>query len=217
MPVQWFRRLGDVPGLDYETPAGIERAVLPGHDVEPEVHRIELADGKVYESLSWPPTVEGPSGEEQPLDGSAPVQAYLRAFYAAEPQPLDRLIQRVGEALELPGRGSDYHFSLQQAIPELRSRMLEAPDVLSHIERLLWLDINLAVAYPQAVSTDMPEDSFRYYRMEAFDTLANLYSGEGFLNEALEVMRVAQHFEQGDHRLESLQERLATVRGEDAD
>jgi hypothetical protein len=217
LSVEWFRRLGDVPGLDYETPAGIDRSEIPGHNAEPEVHRVELLGGEVHESLSWPRTVEPPPGEEQTSASFAPVSAYLQAFYATERQPANRLIRCVQEALELPGRGSDYHFALQQAIPELRSRMLETPEVLSHIERLAWLDIKLALAYPQAVSSDVPGDNFRYYGMAAFDTLANLYSGEGFLNEALEVARVAQQFEQGDSRAASLRERLAAIRGEDDD
>ncbi|MGO9972679.1 MAG: hypothetical protein ACLP01_07710 [Solirubrobacteraceae bacterium] len=146
------------------------------------------------------------------------MSAHLQAFYDAEDRrPANELIQRIREALELPGRGSDYHFALQQALPQLRSQMLEAPEVLRHIEAYAWLDIKLALAYPQAVSTDVPGDNFRYYIMEAFNTLGNLYSGEGFINEALEVARVAAQFEQGGSRLESLQERLAAIRAEDAD
>jgi len=217
LSVEWFRRLGDIPGLDYETPEAIDRAAISGHDAEPEVHRIELLDGEIHESLSWPRTVEPPPGEEPVSAGLAPVSAYLQAFYARERQPTNELIQAIQEAVELPGRASDYHFALQQALPELRSRMLEAPEVLSHIERFAWLDIRLALAYPRAVSTDMPGVTIRYYMMEAFDTLANLYSGEGFFNEALEVARVAQQFEQPGRRLESLEERLAAIRAEDDD
>jgi hypothetical protein len=218
LPVEWFRRLGDIPGLAYDTPTGIDRTAIPGHDVEPNINRVELLDGKVYESVQWPPTFESPS-ELEPLSTSrAPMTGYIEAFYDEdERRPASQLIQRIHEALELPGRGSDYHFALQRALSQLRSRMLEAPEVLSHIERLAWLDIKLALAYPQAVSSNVPEDTILPYRMEAFETLVNLYAGEGFLNEAVEVARVAQQLEQGDRRLEMLQERLAAIRAEDDD
>ena len=218
MSVEWFSRLGDIPGLDYETPAGIDRTAIPGHDMEPEVQRFEMLNGEVHESISWPRAVEPPPGEEQASSHLAPVSAHLQAFYDEEERPPARqLIERFYEAVELPGRGSDYHFALQQVLPQLRSRMLEAPEVLRHIERFAWLDIKLALAYPQAVSTDIPGDNLRFYVMEAFNTLGNLYSGEGFLNEALEVARVARQFEQGDSRLESLQERLAAIWAEEDD
>ena len=218
MSVEWFHRLGDIPGLDYDTPAGIVRSAIPGHDTEPEVNRVELSDGTLYESLSWPRTVAPPPGEEDRFAHLAPVQAYLQAFYhAAERQPADQLIQRIHESLELPGRGSDYHFALQQAASQLRSGMLEAPEVLSHVEALAWLDIRLVLAYPQAASSEVEDERFRHYIVEAFDTLINLYSTEGFLNEALEVARLAQRLNQGDQRVAALEERLATIRGEDDD
>jgi hypothetical protein len=218
VPVEWFKRLGDIPGLDYETPAGIDRTAIPGHDMEPEVQRWEMHDGEVHEQMSWPRTIEPVPGEEPTPSHLAPVSAHLQAFYDTdELQPASELIQRIHEALELPGRGTDYHFALQQALPQLRSRMLEAPEVLRHVEALAWLDIKLALAYPQAVSTDIPGDNFRFFMMEAFNTLGNLYSGEGFMNEAMEVARVAEQFEQRGGRLESLQERLAAIRAEDED
>ncbi len=217
MPTEWFRRLGDIPGLDYETPAGIDRSAIPGHDAVPEVNRFGLSGGEVHEQLSWPRTVEPPPGAEEPFAHLAPVGAYLQAFYAGDRQPAERLIRCIHEALELPGTASDYHFAIQQALPELRSRMLEEPQVVAHIEAFAWLDIRLAQAYPQAVSSDFGDDQFRYYVIEAFDALSNLYSGEGFLNEALEVARIAQQFQQGEQRRTALQERLAAIHGEDSE
>jgi hypothetical protein len=37
--------------LEYEAPAGIDPATIPGHDAAPEVRRVQLSDGNLYESL----------------------------------------------------------------------------------------------------------------------------------------------------------------------
>ena len=57
--------MGDIPGLDYEPPAAVDRTALPHHDAVPEVHRFEF-DGRVRESLSWDYAEDG-----EQLDTSA--------------------------------------------------------------------------------------------------------------------------------------------------
>jgi hypothetical protein len=55
----------------------------------------------------------------------------------------------------------------------------------------------------------------RHYRgANAFGTLINLYSAEGFLRDALHVAELEQRFGVGEQRLEDLKARLETIRSE---
>ena len=50
---KWYRRLAEVPHIQYEPDPSIDRTKLPGHDAVPRIHRYEF-DGKQHESLDWP-------------------------------------------------------------------------------------------------------------------------------------------------------------------
>jgi hypothetical protein len=38
---EWFQKFGDVPGIDYPVPAGVEPRKLKGYGLKPEIHRSE--------------------------------------------------------------------------------------------------------------------------------------------------------------------------------
>ena len=50
--MEWFRRFGDIPGLDYSGSPTLDRTKLAGHDAVPEVVTFEI-DRKNRQSLSW--------------------------------------------------------------------------------------------------------------------------------------------------------------------
>jgi hypothetical protein len=220
MVSEWFRRMGDIPELNYEAPVRIDRAALPGYDKDPQVHRVELG-GRVRESLSWGwvpvnPEALGEGESESALrDARAPVREHVRVDEEEPPSPTEQLLQRLWEGLELPGRGLDYHWAIQAVCGQLRSRMCEEPSVLPHVESLACLDVRLVIAYPQAVTHELPDGKDIYSGVSAFATLIEMYSTEGFLNEALEVARLGQRFDQQEAQMTALEARLETIRGED--
>jgi hypothetical protein len=203
--IKWFRRLAEIPGVRYDTPPGITRVHLPGHNLVPEQHTYEF-DGRRHESLSWR-TKEGSTSaspahnwQTEPRPGESAAQTTLRQLY---------------ETLELPGVPSDYHFAIQGCHESLWKNRREEPWVVEQIERLCWLNIQLMEACPEAISSER-EGEAQYYSVSAFNRLIGLYEHEGYLKEALEVARRAVRFNQAQHEFESLQQRVAQLEAEDA-
>src|SRR3954468_15899671 len=91
MSVEWFRRLGDIPGLAYDTPSGVDSRRLRGHDAVPEVHTFHPRDNVPgpAQTLQWGNTSASPAHERAFTDMSAMTTA--------------KLLRNVTEALELPG------------------------------------------------------------------------------------------------------------------
>jgi hypothetical protein len=51
--MEWFRRLGDIPGVVYAGSPMVDRTKLRGHEMVPKVISYEI-EGKRREGLSWP-------------------------------------------------------------------------------------------------------------------------------------------------------------------
>lgn len=202
--VDWFRRFGDIPGVEFEGSPGVDRSQLPGHNATPELHVFEL-EGRRRESLWWP--VVGGGGSASPV--------HSRAFGDSRDVPTSKLLQNVYEGLELPGEPSDYHFLIQGCANELWGRRRQEPQVLEKVEELCWLDIRLIEARPETVSDEFSNEP-RTYRVLTFAILINMYQREGFLYEALDVAERAARFGQGDEAQHRLLERIAAVEAEDA-
>lgn len=202
---KWFRRLGEIPCVRYDTPQDIDRLHLPDHNLVPELHEFEF-DGRRHESLSWR-TREGSTSaspahgwETEPRPGESPAQTALRQLF---------------ETFELPGVASDYHFAIARCNEALWKYRREETWVIEQIESLCWLDIRLLDACPEAISFER-EGEIQYANVEAFYRLINLYENDGYLKEALEVARCAVRFNQAQNYFESLQERVAQLEAEDA-
>lgn len=230
MPAQWFRRLGDVPGLDYSPPVVIDREALPRRDAEPK-NRDDLPDSGY---LSWGTVWEPMPAEEREDDDDedaewsrdleAPVTDYLRGYVAEDAGHgvllgVDRpatpvLLQRLWEGLELPGRPYDFHAAIQRVRKMLFARRLGEPEVMETVESLAWLDVRLVLACPYAVLVDTGDGGEHFYGMSAFDALIRLYQTEGFMREAVEVAELAERFPAPSKRLPDLRARLATMQGE---
>ncbi len=200
MSIEWFSRFGDIPGIAYESPVGINRAKLKGASERPEV----VAYGEGRKSLSW-----------RTKDGSTSASpAHDRAFSGASDQSTAALARHLYETLELPGQVSDYHFAIQFFVDELWKRRRDDPSVLTLMERVAWLDVDLVRARPDAI-TNEHDGTPRFYRVTSFDRLITLYEREGALHEALEVAEIAARFEQQEAKRDELAAGIARLAGEE--
>ncbi len=201
--VEWFRRFGDIPGLSFEGSTSVDRSKLPGYDAVPELSVYEF-EGKQREWLWWP--ADGGVSSASP--------AHHRAFGdPAEGVPTAELLQNLHEGLELPGEPSDYHFLIQGCMSELWNRRRKEPEVLEHVEKLAWLDLQLIEARPDAAMYKFSGE-FKSFSVGAFSILIDLYEREGFLHEALDVAERAARYGQGDEARHRLLKRIAAVENE---
>jgi len=197
--VQWFRRLADAPGLSYEGSPTVDRRRLTGHDFEPEVLEFELK-GESRLTLEWP-TPDGDSTSESPV--------YQRiSSFNEDPTPREAL-RWLEETLELPGELSDYYYAIQVACRAIYEGRREDPSLLKEVERLNQLDIELVESYPKRVGFE-PERSSSTY-LFAYERLVELYAGEGYFHEALEVAERGLRMSQWDLSLSLAVERLHLV------
>ena len=213
MTVQWFTRMGDIPGIGYDPPVPVDRSKLQGHDVVARVARYEF-DGRINESLRW-----GPADAPDEDFGAGASPAHAVAFGGLDAElATSTLLKRLWEGLELPGQPSDYHFAVQGVAQALTSRRAREPEVLQWVEYLCLLDIRLVQACPEAVtsaSVDADQGARQFFGIPTFQSLIDLYTREGFLTEALNVARIAKRFEQDRAPVAELEERLAALRAED--
>lgn len=205
--IRWFRRFADVPGVDWETPAGVDRSQLPGHDDVPEISDY---DGK---SLWWPlredgRLIEGGSSGSSPAVDHA---GYEGAATVAE------VIRGLGEALELPGTPSDYHHILAHAPERLWKIRLRDPAALHEAERLCLLDLDFVRLRPE-VNLPWGDDDHPPW-LGVVDLLYRMYFENGDLAEAEAIATSAvSEFRQErfQRRLDEVRERRAVLESEDA-
>ncbi len=212
----WFRRFGDLPGLDYETPPTVEPRGLPGYGTTPRQTRTQLFDGREFDRLVWGGEEEDEYGFSE-TSGRSPAQAHSWSEDREELASAD-LLHGLWETLELPGEPSDYHFALQSVAGLLWRRRREEPENVRWVEQIYLLDLQLIEASPEAirnefageVDTDMP-----FYSAAAFTSLSGIYEREGFLAEALRVLESGARFNQVEDRVKALRERIDVLRAED--
>jgi hypothetical protein len=202
---EWFQRFGDIPGVSYATPVGIDRRRLPSADARPQVHTY---DGERH--LSWP------GGEGSGIISTSASPAHERAFGTdLAGMSTAAALQHLGETLELPGEPTDYHFAIQNVLEALWKRRRTEPAVLGTVEQLAWLDLSLAQARPDAVSTDIHGER-KFYAVLAFQYLITLYERDGALREALEVAELAVRYQQQQAKRDELVGRVTALDTEEA-
>lgn len=200
--VRWFRRFGDIPGVTYETPSGLDPKKLSEYGIVPEIHVFEF-EGKRQETLSWP--MNGGRTSASPAKNRM-------ANHSTTVSTREILVNCL-EALELPGEPVDYHFLIQHCAGALWSQRRKEPDFLDDVEKLCWLDIQLIQARPDTVRIEGSDES-RFYHVSAFSILIDVYQREGFLREALDVAELAARYGQGLQARDRLAERIAAVENE---
>jgi hypothetical protein len=202
---EWFQRFGDIPGVSHAAPAGIDRRRLPSADARPQVHTY---DGERH--LSWP------GGEGSGIISTSASPAHERAFGTdLAGMSTAAALQHLGETLELPGEPTDYHFAIQNVLEALWKRRRTEPAVLGTVEQLAWLDLSLAQARPDAVSTDIHGER-KFYAVLAFQYLITLYERDGALREALEVAELAVRYQQQQAKRDELVGRVTALDTEEA-
>lgn len=190
----WYPRFGDIPAVSYATPAGLTVEKLAGYGTEPTTQRYETSF-----SLDWGDTSRSPASRHAEYDDS-------RANVA-------RITRRLEEVLELPGTASDYHFPLLVGADSLYRRRFAEADALPAVERFCWLDIQLIEARPDAFMVDASK-SDDYYRFPTLSRLITLYSTEGYLREALELVEKTERFGQAEGHREKLLARIGMTETE---
>jgi hypothetical protein len=154
--MEWFRRFGDIPGVDFAGDPKVQRSTLPGHDDVPETISYEF-QGKRHAALSW--SFGNGSGSASPAKRHDSV--VKRDATSSE------LLLHLMEGLELPGTASDYHFMIQGCAEGLWARRREEPDVFEIVEKLCWLDLRLIQARPSSISIDAGSNEI-FVRVIAF-------------------------------------------------
>jgi hypothetical protein len=205
---KWYRRLADVPSIGYVTPSDVDRRRLPKRDLEPRIDSHEI-DGERHRSLWWKrdnvQTGQSPAAEWAQGEGGDP-----REVSSAD------LLRRLQEALELPGRPSDYHFAIMGAYEDLWLRRREEPDVLPELERLCLLDIGLLEAIPNIIRTVGNREVLPPLSAPAFSRLIYLYERNGLLEDALAIAKRGVALGQSGDDVERLSQRIASLLAEDA-
>lgn len=192
----WFRRLGDIQGVDVSGLPAVDRSKVRDHDAVPEVHEYEF-DGERRQSLWWGETSASPARD--------------RLEYDVKAVSTQEVLRNLAEALEVPGEPSDYHFLLQGTAEQLWSRRKHEPDVVRWVLKLCQLDMALIAAQPDAVTDDTTGD---FYRISSISLAVRIYEREGYLREALEICDWAARFGQCADERTKLQERLSALEAE---
>ena len=184
----WYRRLAEVPAVNYISPSDIDRSKLREANAKPKIQTYRsLLDGQPHTSVMWGDTSQSPAaGHRVTYDGGR------RLCTEAE---LREQLRFVYEAFELPGSAHDYHFRLMGACEVLWSNRELAPWALNEVERLSLLDIQLVEAHPYDRGEDM---DMRDVGQPAYWRLMMMYQREGYLLEAAEVAERASRFVQRD-------------------
>lgn len=215
---KWFRRLAEVPGIEYKPDPAIDRTRLPGHDAVPKIDHYEF-DGERLESMDWPTKDGSTSSSPAATWETKPIKD------ETEGQTAFRQLQ---ERLELPGTISDYHFEIQRGHGALWARAREEPWVLEEVERLCWLDIRLINEYPETITLEpirIDDEHLaklaaerradrNFFGVDAFHQLISMYEREGYLREAFEVAKIGQKFEQSAGKVEEVEEQIKRVEAE---
>jgi hypothetical protein len=211
----WYRRFGDMPGVEWATPPGIDRTKLPGHDFKPQ-------DNEWHGDGVWWPMVDDPDGST----GSSPAGQYTR-LEERTPRSVDAVLREMAEALELPGFPTDYAHIIEAATDALWKLRLVEPGALGELERLCLLVLDVVRCYPEIIAPDEHDLDDEYYRnggqhyLGVVPTLQRLYLDQGYLREAELLLREAvQDF--GQLRLQApsalgdVNTRLRLLESEDA-
>jgi hypothetical protein len=195
---KWYRRYGDVPGVDYTTPPGTRTP--KGAEAIP---RVAYEGENGYVSLSW--------SDGAVESSSSPV--HERAFSTDfGEKTTDQALRHLAATLELPGEPIDYHFAIQHVLSALWARRRTEPAALDHVERLAWMDVRLIEAEPTVAEVGYGREG--YLRILAFGHLVTVYEREGSLADALRVATIAARFDQLTEQREALAERVAQLEAE---
>ena len=202
--IDWFRRLGDIPGVAFPGAPGVDARALPGYGTVPKIYVHQDLQGRAHERLSWPSSGGYRGGTASP--------AYQWIITDFRDVPIADMLKNCFEGLELPGQPSDYLQVIERCAGALSGRWPRQLGVLEQVEKLCCLGLQLIDARPDVLTDSLSEEP-RYFG--TFLILIDLYQREGFLLEALDVAsQAARHGRELEVR-ERLAERLSAMELED--
>ncbi len=197
--------MGDIPGLDYDPPSGLDLTSIPGWDAVPVKESISEFRGREVVDLMW--------GDRRSATSASPASQFASSIYDTERSPQDAVAD-LWKGVELPGTPSDYHRLIGRAADGLNAIRWKQPNVTAQLEQLCWLDIKLIQAVPGAIINEYADEGvIDYYSVGSFFYLIEIYLDEGYVQDARAVGELAVTFKQD---LTNLQERLAALEAEDA-
>jgi hypothetical protein len=124
------------------------------------------------------------------------------------------LLERLHQALALPGGVTDYHFAILTACSTIWMGRSEHPEMLDHLEELCLLDISLVERRPESLRAP---NGGQMFRIPTFDYLGRLYEREGPYEKALEIAKRGAALDQGEADVKRLEELVSNLQAEDAD
>lgn len=196
----WYSRFHDVPGVWIPEGPPIDRTELRGYDSRPEIDEYEF-DGRKRVSVMWP------DGEDGGGSGS-PAADWERHTRSGESEAeTDR--RYLYEQLELPGTTEDYYWALNEGIDSLYQHRRNHPWVLSFVEQLCLATADFVEANPDILGEASNDDGSRY--VTPIGVLLDLYVANGFLADALLVVRRARSLNHLPSVLDDIERRAATL------
>jgi hypothetical protein len=201
----WYPRMGDIPGLDYNPPSGVDPTTIPGWDAVPMKETISEFRGREIVGLMW--------GDRRSATSASPANQFASSNFDTERSP-QYAVAELWKGLELPGTPPDYHRLIGGVAGWLNAIRWKQPNVSAQLEQLCWLDVKLIQAAPGAIINEYADEGvLDYYSVGSFYYLIEIYLDEGYVQDARAVGELAATFKQD---LTNLQERLAALEAEDA-
>lgn len=173
--------------------------------ITPEISYYNF-DGKRRKSIMW--------NYGNTSSSASPAHGWTTTPRPGESESLT-LLRQIYETLELPGKLSDYHFALQRTHDELYKFIGKESWVASEIEKLCKLNIQLLEKHPETISYEN-EEGIHYARVTAFNRLISLYENEGYLRDALEVVKIAVKFNYDNAKVEEIEDKIKLLENEDS-
>jgi hypothetical protein len=200
----WFRRLGDIPDFVYRPQVAVDCDRLRGRKFQP------TPDSGPWnrDGLSWP------SLDDPNTPGSrAPAEQHLGEVHDTR-IPVETVIRRLSEALELPGTARDYHEILARVAGSFwHKRRRPQSGALLALERFALLDVQLFRLLPEVLQEDLARTP--PLPPSSLLSLNELYRSEGFLQEALAAGREAERYTEGRGHAAHIETLLEAWRVED--
>lgn len=206
----WYECLADVPHLDYATPASVDVATLPEHDLCPRIVTTTW-NGTAKTTPEW---IRDPRGYGSRRSPAAEWKGHVRPPGESEAAAA---MHRIHEARALPGTLTDYYFVLLGGIQVSWSHRIGNPWLYQEMERLSLLAIALVECHQDALSADN-DGRIGHLGVPAYDMLLTIYGREGHLVEMQDIVRRATEHHVGDfsRKDQSLTARVAAIEGRDA-
>jgi hypothetical protein len=172
--IEWFERLGDVPGVTWQ-PRGEAEPRLTGARPVAREKRFEGDSG-----VGWVDARGQPLADEWAWRDS-PVALATEGYFEA---PAEQRLKLALAALDVPGTRAEFGEALGYARQAVEQQA--RPDY-ALLESLLWAHVQLVLADPAGA---VGERGRLDRACEPLAMLLNLYQREGFLREAAEVERL---------------------------